>query len=283
MIYFIRNQTSGAIKIGYTAGDPATRMRQLQTGHADRLELICSTPGEVADERKLHETFAVSRIGGEWFNPSPLLIQHVELAKTPYPVIGGRTIESVYLAGRMTDGGRWRESIAPGWIGAEGKYTKAEIHGKRSPDVVGPLYWAREHSSNAGDGPHACADDLEDNHGNCTWAVMEPRKVLADRLGEVSKADLLFAWIDSRDCLGTIAEVGFYRRGGGITVVAIPEWDRELWFVCAMADFLVVANGPAEAWWKLWAGKVSKLGGVSDSSEPDYEKEPEYFHGVTNP
>jgi hypothetical protein len=69
VIYFIRNQTSKAIKIGYTAGDAKMRLRQLQTGHSDRLELLGTIEGGMGLERDLHKKLKFHRIVGEWFHP----------------------------------------------------------------------------------------------------------------------------------------------------------------------------------------------------------------------
>lgn len=69
MIYFIQNTTSLMIKIGYTGGDPAQRLRSLQTGHADRLELLGSIRGDKHLERTLHRKLNKHRVTGEWFRP----------------------------------------------------------------------------------------------------------------------------------------------------------------------------------------------------------------------
>ncbi len=74
MIYFISNRASKAVKIGYTANDPSARLRQLQTGHADRLELRGTTPGDREHEKRIHRRFAKYRISGEWFQAHPEVI-----------------------------------------------------------------------------------------------------------------------------------------------------------------------------------------------------------------
>lgn len=69
-VYFIRRGTSRVVKIG-VAKDPWKRLRQLQTGSADRLKIVAVMPGTPADERALHRRFADLRLGGEWFRMSP--------------------------------------------------------------------------------------------------------------------------------------------------------------------------------------------------------------------
>ena len=68
MIYFIQaGDRPGPIKIGYTEGDPKTRLARLQTAHAVPLYLIATMPGDMAREKRLHARFAKGRMLGEWF------------------------------------------------------------------------------------------------------------------------------------------------------------------------------------------------------------------------
>lgn len=48
-IYFIEMEKSGFIKIGYTSANAEKRMAQLQTGQTDKLRLLGTIPGEMAD------------------------------------------------------------------------------------------------------------------------------------------------------------------------------------------------------------------------------------------
>jgi hypothetical protein len=69
----------------------------------------------------------------------------------------------------------------------------------------------------------------------------------------ISTSSLVFAWIDSREAYGTLVEVGFAARVKGVVrVVAMPEFDRELWLASAFADRLIVAPTAGMAWQKLW-------------------------------
>ncbi len=67
MIYFIQNENTKAIKIGYSI-DVQKRLAQLQTAVAERLILIGQIPGEITDERDLHERFRDHHVRGEWFD-----------------------------------------------------------------------------------------------------------------------------------------------------------------------------------------------------------------------
>jgi hypothetical protein len=64
-LYFIQTE-SGPVKIG-VAASPAKRLQNLQTGHHERLALICTIPNGHRLEGVLHERFAEGCIRGEWF------------------------------------------------------------------------------------------------------------------------------------------------------------------------------------------------------------------------
>jgi hypothetical protein len=75
VIYFIQIDGGGPIKIGYTSGtDVRPRLRAIQTSVPYPLAVIHTMPGELADERNLHERFAEWRMHGEWFQPGPSLV-----------------------------------------------------------------------------------------------------------------------------------------------------------------------------------------------------------------
>lgn len=77
-VYFIQSVDSLRIKIG-VAKDPVDRLRSLQTGCPERLELIATIPcAGVEQERKLHRQFRRDKIHGEWFEPTILLMQWIE-------------------------------------------------------------------------------------------------------------------------------------------------------------------------------------------------------------
>ena len=71
-VYFIKNSRTGSFKIG-KSDDPSLRLRELQTGNEDPLELIVSIPGDNVVERQFHAAFDELKIRGEWFRESPRL------------------------------------------------------------------------------------------------------------------------------------------------------------------------------------------------------------------
>ncbi len=74
MIYFIQDEATFHIKIGFTDGEPEDRLAALQTGCPSRIVLLASIAGDRTKEKELHARFAAHRVVGEWFNPSPALL-----------------------------------------------------------------------------------------------------------------------------------------------------------------------------------------------------------------
>jgi hypothetical protein len=87
MIYFIQDDTSNLIKIGFVKGEDANvRLADLQTGSAAGLVLLGTMPGDRQVETDLHARFAAAREHGEWFRPVPGLIRFItEAVKTQPP------------------------------------------------------------------------------------------------------------------------------------------------------------------------------------------------------
>src|SRR5262249_52827739 len=67
--YFIQDEATKLIKIGFTAGTGEGRLGGLQTGCPGKLVLVLEVPGEKQDETAWHQRFASARERGEWFRP----------------------------------------------------------------------------------------------------------------------------------------------------------------------------------------------------------------------
>jgi len=76
LIYFIQNEANLMVKIGY-AGSVKSRLRGLRTASPDRLRLIGTIEGSIADEHRLHHEFHRFRGVGEWFKPEAEFIEAV--------------------------------------------------------------------------------------------------------------------------------------------------------------------------------------------------------------
>jgi hypothetical protein len=76
VVYFIRAETTGLIKIGWTT-DLAQRLSNLEGGSPDRLTLLSTASGGSDLEGHLHEHFADERVHAEWFVPSNRLLDFI--------------------------------------------------------------------------------------------------------------------------------------------------------------------------------------------------------------
>ena len=74
-VYAIRESETGRIKLGISR-DPHARLRQLQTGSSQELELVAYRKAEnrYQDEGAVHHANATLRIRGEWFEGSAVEI-----------------------------------------------------------------------------------------------------------------------------------------------------------------------------------------------------------------
>lgn len=77
-LYFVQEDLSGPIKIGFTKGMPTCRLNMMQVGNPRRLQLIAEIRNVTADEeRRWHEEFAEVRFVGEWFHPTAALLSAI--------------------------------------------------------------------------------------------------------------------------------------------------------------------------------------------------------------
>ena len=70
-LYVIAASVTGPVKLGISV-DPARRLKQLQTGHAEKLHLYHSAPARLEKarlyERLLHRDISHTKSYGEWFS-----------------------------------------------------------------------------------------------------------------------------------------------------------------------------------------------------------------------
>jgi hypothetical protein len=81
LIYFIRQDQTGAIKIGST-NNLEKRVQALQTGSPYLLKPIGYITGTAKLEQKLHKQFQEFQLQGEWFQPHPRLLDFIEQKAT---------------------------------------------------------------------------------------------------------------------------------------------------------------------------------------------------------
>jgi excisionase family DNA binding protein len=79
-VYFIQENNSGAIKIGWSS-NIKKRLIAMQTYNASQLKLLGAFNGTSEDEKRTQENFAKYRIKGEWFRPEKELMDFIEKHK----------------------------------------------------------------------------------------------------------------------------------------------------------------------------------------------------------
>lgn len=196
-------------------------------------------------------------------------------------IVAGKRVRKFYLAGKIT-GHDWRAQIVPEWSeenhsttyylsgvpDSRGKLWEVVIAISEAEtgvflDYVGP-WWYDDcgcgHGSSTGTkSPHAYVSRTGDQYDDAEEKAVEVRMargVVAGLVEEaVNDADMMFAWIDSDDCLGTMLELGMALARGIPVVVASPASfsQDETWLVRRFADFNVTADSAGEAWTKFWA------------------------------
>ena len=79
-VYFIQEEETGRIKIGFSEKHPKGRLKDFQTGNSNKLILLGYIEGTSQDEKILHREFYEERIRNEneWFKPSPRLKERIK-------------------------------------------------------------------------------------------------------------------------------------------------------------------------------------------------------------
>jgi hypothetical protein len=196
-------------------------------------------------------------------------------------VLCRQEIASVYLAGRISKPhGDWRQEIISGWrvggcswrsfdTGDAGMVREGAVplpDGRRI-DYSGPWWLDIWGGHGGGIGPHAFGEECDWDHGSVSGQIGDPADVARYCYECIRGANLVFAWIDSRECYGTLLETGWAKALDKVLVVATPKWDRELWLACAAADRFIMAESAGKAWEWLWThpAMTHRLGAVRDS------------------
>jgi hypothetical protein len=191
----------------------------------------------------------------------------------------GTPVKSFYLAGKIT-ATTWRESIVPGWsqenhslayfsafFDYEHDNTWATVANACTELGAGLHFtgpWWRDTDSCG----HGASDSSSRPHGYGPQqnylglkdaAVRQLHaQVLSAVQCAISRSDMLFAWIDSGDCYGTIYEIGYAKALGKAVAVgmseefcSLPE-SNEIW-LSLQSNYVLVAKTPLAAWQQFWA------------------------------
>jgi hypothetical protein len=87
MLYFIEAVGPDHIKIGFTAKPMEKRLAMLQTGNSYPLRVLGTASGSLKDEYALRRTFRRHLVRGEWFRPTPGLLEQIYQRTEQYEFI----------------------------------------------------------------------------------------------------------------------------------------------------------------------------------------------------
>lgn len=83
-VYFIEGIGElGFLKIGFTAGSAVSRVKGLQTGHPEKIDVAYELDGDERLERLIHRIFSHSRACGEWFHDRDDILKIVRRSGLP--------------------------------------------------------------------------------------------------------------------------------------------------------------------------------------------------------
>ena len=92
MVYFIREEKTNFVKIGYTRHSIRERMVALQIGNPRKLHLLNVFEDDHCDEQECHQLYSGYHIHGEWFELPDNIIQKLESGE---PFAHQRTLDSL--------------------------------------------------------------------------------------------------------------------------------------------------------------------------------------------
>jgi T5orf172 domain len=87
-VYFFGHESTGPVKVGFTSNkDVKYRLKQLQTGNPEKLEVLGTVPAYAQIERSLHRFLTPHGIRGEWFDREValVLLRRLDLKASHHP------------------------------------------------------------------------------------------------------------------------------------------------------------------------------------------------------
>ncbi len=151
-------------------------------------------------------------------------------------MLGGKFVESVYLAGKMRP--FWRDEIAYGWSDFE-----VQDQGEGMFEWRSDLKIKVSNKSLCVTGPYISPFVNQKKHESIHWSTYTHLSSgmhnhckdydLVDRIrNAITECDFVFAWINSSDCFGTLVEIGFAIGIGKTVYVATHDQsdiENEMW------------------------------------------------------
>lgn len=105
--------------------------------------------------------------------------------------------------------------------------------------ISGPFFISCDHGCYHGDGKHGvgAVNSLHtDEWAGCMGSFFTRDEVLGICKKQIDRAEIVFAYINQRDCYGTLAEVGYAHAKGKDVVIVFSDdkLKEEMWFVDKM-------------------------------------------------
>lgn len=165
----------------------------------------------------------------------------------------------IYLAGKIEKNG-WRQSVCSETDKTQGNDDALDFSCAGRRPITEADSWPVERGAVLGEhdytGPYFVRCDHGCAHGDSLHGLGRPNDGLVrDRknlirlcLTAIRDSDLVFAWITSQDCYGTLVELGYAAALGCKIAVAVPKYLDDLWFATETAGYVVCGEpSPAKA------------------------------------
>ena len=150
----------------------------------------------------------------------------------------------LYLAGKITNN-LWRTCFYDvrneGDIGKHNGINPLEKYVEiKNFKINGPYSISCDHSCAHVENTHTMMDT------GCIIDGFRRDDILKICTEQIKNADLLFCFIDSEDCYGTLAEIGFAKALNKKIIIQFCNEDirNNMWFASKMADFSIYGKSP---------------------------------------
>lgn len=193
--------------------------------------------------------------------------------KAANPLIKPSEHHSVYLAGKIWKND-WRNAFCD-YRGVPEDPMKIaqgyECDASAYMTITGPFFISCDHGCYHGDRSHGVGlDDSGGHSGICLGIYFDRSEVFDICKSQIDKAEIVFAYINCRDCYGTIAEIGYaYAAGKDIFILFDDHTiEDDMWFVAKMRRDTGIAS---KEWIKTQL--TSRYGTIQKFAFRDYTKD----------
>lgn len=158
-------------------------------------------------------------------------------------------MKKVYYAGKIGKND-WRHDIFENLRRVDIEEIESCVKYLTISDIIynGPYFIACDHGCYHGNSTHGVGIGKASEHCCCCVNETKEEKAYDDCLSYIRSSDIVFAYIDSMDCYGTISEIGYAKAIGKPIYIALDSNElsndeiRDLWFVLQMGNKVVKTN-----------------------------------------